>query len=160
METVAINDTEGDGKGPSSFQQPSLTNFQERINELRAEEMEIKAIDSSIVEGWLKIDAKPIKNALSATAAKWSATHTTYLKEYVESQLTELQDFISRVTTGLANEVDENDQAGLIAAMTYVRDVRISSDRIDGLFEPRAVLAGVGGGLRIKGRQGLVVGAS
>ena len=33
-------------------------------------------------------------------------------------------------------EVEENDSTKLIEAMTYVRDVRLSSDRIDAIFEP------------------------
>ena len=32
--------------------------------------------------------------------------------------------------------MEENDSSKLIEAMTYVRDVRVSSDRIDGLFDP------------------------
>ena len=34
------------------------------------------------------------------------------------------------------DEVDENDQDKLIVAMTYVRDVRVKTDRYDNLFQP------------------------
>jgi len=117
-------------------QQPSLKVFQERINELLHEEGEIKEIPNTITEGWLKIDAKPIKGSLSATAAKWSSTFTAYLKDYVEKELDQLQEFMLRVNTGLGAEVEENDQEKLIEAMTYVRDVRLSTDRYDNLFTP------------------------
>ena len=110
------------------------------INELRAEEEEIKAIDSTITEGWLKIDAKPIKNALTTSAAMWSATHTTYLKEHVENQLSTLSEFIERVASGLAGEVEENDQTQLIQAMTYVRDVRLRTAQYDNLLDRKSVV--------------------
>ena len=130
-------ETAGGGEeGAATFQQPSLETFRTRINELRDEEEEIKQIDSNITEGWLKIDAKPIKSALGTTSAKWSATHTAFLKQYVEGSLDELGEFIAKVTEGLKEEVEENDQEKLIEAMTHVRDVRLNTDRYDGLFGP------------------------
>jgi dynein heavy chain len=115
---------------------PDLPVFQAKISELRDEESEIKSFGASINEGWLKIDAKPIKQAVGKIASKWSATHTTWLTKYVDEEIATLQTFITSVQAGLGEEVEENDQAKLIEAMTYVRDVRLNSDRIDGMFEP------------------------
>ena len=125
-----------DGEGGETGLLPSLEAFDAKISSLREEEKEVKEIESTIIEGWLKIDAKPVKQALAISAAKWSEAHTTYLKQYVEDSLVDLESFIKRVNAGLAEEVGEDDSEKLIEAMTYVRDVRISSDRIDGLFEP------------------------
>ena len=40
------------------------------------------------------------------------------------------------MNAGLATEVEENDQEKLIEAMTFVRDVRLNTDRYDNLFQP------------------------
>ena len=133
METVKVAEEGGD---VSTFEQPSLSAFQQRINELKEVEVEIKEIDSTITEGWLKIDAKPVKTTLGKTASTWTTAHTTYLKTYIEDELSKLQSFIASVTEGLANEVEENDQEKLVEAMTFVRDVRLNTDRIDALFGP------------------------
>ena len=125
----------GEGE-ESAAKLPSLTAFEAKISALRDEELEVKEIDSTITEGWLRIDAKPVKQALAISAAKWSEAHTTYLKEYVLDTLNDLEAFIKRVNGGLSSEVGEDDSEKLIEAMTYVRDVRVSSDRIDGIFEP------------------------
>lgn len=134
MDPPVIAEGAEGAEGDKGF--PSLLNFQKRINELKDEEGEIKAIDGTVTEGWLKIDAKPVKTTLGKTAAQWSDAHTTYLKDYIDTELINLQEFITKVSTGLGTEVEENDQEKLIEAMTYVRDVRLSSDRIDSLFAP------------------------
>ena len=97
---------------------------------------EIKALPDQIFQGWLKIDAKPDQERAQHVAAKWARpTRTTSRSTSTTSSTT------SRVhrrasTRGLAIEVEENDSEQLIAAMTHVRDVRVTADRIDGLFEP------------------------
>ena len=121
---------------PDARGMPVLATFAERIGELKDEEAEIKELESVVTQGWLRIDAKPTKTALSTLAAKWSDAHTSYLATHVHRELDELQAFITSVKEGLAHEVEENDQPGLIAAMEHVRDVRVKQDRIDNLFEP------------------------
>ena len=128
-------DGEEEGGGGSKAL-PSLPGFDKRISELKDIALEIKEMESTISEGWLKIDAKPIKTALGKTAVQWVDSHTAYLRDYVDDTMSDLQGFISRVQAGLAEEVEENDSEKLIEAMTYVRDVRLASDRIDGIFEP------------------------
>ena len=122
---------------------PSLSQFQLKIQELRDEEADIKEITNIKTEGWLKIDAKPIKGTLGKIASQWSETHTSYLKDYVDKELSQLQEFIKGVSAGLASEVEENDQEKLIEAMTFVRDVRLSQDRIDNLFVPLKGIIGL-----------------
>ena len=127
---------EGEEASSSDKALPSLPGFDKRITELKDTALEIKEMENSTSEGWLKIDAKPIKTALGKTATQWTDSHTAYLRDYVDSTMSDLQGFISRVQAGLAEEVEEGDSEKLIEAMTYVRDVRLASDRIDGIFEP------------------------
>jgi len=115
---------------------PSLDLFRDRITELKEEEVVIKDLEGNIVEGWLKIDAKPTKTMLSNLSTKWSSAHTLYLKDHVHKELDDLQEFIAAVKAGLSSEVEENDGVGLINAMEHVRDVRVKQDRIDNIFEP------------------------
>jgi dynein heavy chain len=115
---------------------PSLEKFEARVNELRDEEAAIRAMDGTLTEGWLKIDAKPVRNVLSSIATKWVSAHTTYLKGHVESSLAGLQQFIADVQEGLSNEVEEGDSDALINAMRHVRNVKLKETFIDGSFGP------------------------
>ena len=60
----ADGEEEGDG---GSKALPSLPGYDKRISELKDIALEIKEMESTISEGWLKIDAKPIKTALGKT---------------------------------------------------------------------------------------------
>jgi len=51
--------------------------------------------------------------------------------------------FLTTVVSYFNIEVEENDQEKLIEAMTYVRDVRLSQDRIDNLFVPLKGIIGL-----------------
>ena len=93
----ATTEVEGDGEGTGM---PSLEKFEARIKELQSEEAAIRAMEGTLTEGWLKIDAKPVRTVLSTISSKWVSAHTTFLKEHVEKSLTSLQEFIDSVRSG------------------------------------------------------------
>ena len=96
----------------------------------------IKALPDQSFQGWLKVDSRPIKNALSTWAGKWAMAYMDYLQKYITTELDNLIEFIASVNRGLTIEVEENDTEQLIAAMTHVRNVRVNSEKIDKMFEP------------------------
>ena len=110
--------------------------FDERIAHYKDTVDKIKALPDQSFQGWLKVDSRPIKNALSTWAGKWAMAYMDYLQKYITTELDNLIEFIASVNRGLTIEVEENDTEQLIAAMTHVRNVRVNSEKIDKMFEP------------------------
>merc|ERR1719446_1943819 len=87
-------------------------------------------------KGWLRVDARPVKQALSTWVTKWMFAYTSYLQSSVQDGLAELRSFMQAITNGVARDVDPADEAALVQVMTYIRDVRLRTHSIDSMFEP------------------------
>ena len=121
---------------PAGPAEPALALFDKEILHFKELSLTISQLPTSAARGWLRIDAKPVRQALSTWVTKWSFAFTQYLLESVENALLELDSFMSTINAGLEAEVDADDEAGLVQAMTHIRDVRLRSDAIDAMFEP------------------------
>lgn len=89
-------------------EEPSLDRFKEEINKYKVIEKEIQALPTSAAIGWLRIDARPLKNSLATWASKWIYLYTHYLEENAINTITELYDFISDSNTQLDTKVNLN----------------------------------------------------
>ena len=116
--------------------EPALADFDEQIDLYRRQALDIGALSTSATRGWLKLDAKPVKQALSTWVTKWKFAYTQHLQTSVIDRLSELKAFMEATVGGLATEVEPDDVAALVQAMTFIRDVRVRTDTIDALFEP------------------------
>ena len=85
--------------------------------------------------GWLRINSQPIKTAMCSWAQKWIYQYTSFLREDVISRLSNLDEFMKIVMSGLDEEVDENKEA-LMRVMTHIRDVRKLTASTTEMFEP------------------------
>ena len=56
---------------------------------------EVSALPNSKSIGWLRVDAKPIKSALSTWVSKWSLKFTQYLLDRVTNKVAELLHFMN-----------------------------------------------------------------
>ncbi|KAA6419077.1 MAG: flagellar outer dynein arm heavy chain beta [Trebouxia sp. A1-2] len=142
---------------------PTLDRFEAEIAKYRAVQEEIQALPTSATIGYIKIDAKPIKQALTTWVTKWIYLFTHYLQIKVVSSMEELYKFMNqsnatldlKVGSELATEplpegeaVEGADSEALKAAqaeenrkslysiMSCMRDVRKRSDKTDNMFEP------------------------
>lgn len=59
---------------------PTLDRFEAEIAKYRAVQEEIQALPTSATIGYIKIDAKPIKQALTTWVTKWIYLFTHYLQ--------------------------------------------------------------------------------
>ena len=59
---------------------PTLDRFEAEIAKYRAVQEEIQALPTSATLGYIKIDAKPIKQALTTWVTKWIYLFTHYLQ--------------------------------------------------------------------------------
>ncbi len=64
---------------------PTLDRFEAEIAKYRAVQEEIQALPTSATIGYIKIDAKPIKQALTTWVTKWIYLFTHYLQIKVTS---------------------------------------------------------------------------
>ena len=108
--------------GASALRQGELTDIAEMNNSNNA--------------GWLRIDAKPVRQALSTWVTKWMFAYTQYLQTSVVTILDELQNFMRVNKEGLSKDVEPDDAEALLQAMTCIRDVRLRTEVIDKLDEP------------------------
>lgn len=71
---------EGKQLEDGSKEDPTLDRFEAEIAKYRAVQEEIQALPTSATIGYIKIDAKPIKQALSTWVTKWIYLFTHYLQ--------------------------------------------------------------------------------
>ena len=116
--------------------EPPLNMFDSEIGRYLKQAKSIAELPSITSKGWLKVDSKPVKQALATWVNKWQFRYTSYLQESVESTLTELVEFMVTTNEGLSKEVEPDDAEALLKAMTCIRDVRMRTDIVNGLFDP------------------------
>lgn len=137
--------------------EPSLEKFDEEVARYKAVQAEIKELPASKVIGWLKIDAKPLKQALATWVTKWIYLYTQHLSNRVVNSIQELYTFMGAADMTLDMQVkkeepeeveygeeqpeyqgpsDEVLQKALYSVMGCMRDVRKRTDRTDAMFKP------------------------
>mmetsp|Transcript_25005 Transcript_25005/g.85566 ORF Transcript_25005/g.85566 Transcript_25005/m.85566 type:complete len:4525 (+) Transcript_25005:136-13710(+) len=132
---------------------PPLEKFEAEIEKYKAVQKEIASLESTLSIGWLRIDAKPLKQALSTWAKKWSHKYTHYLSNKVTDSMDELYTFIAHANTVLnkdptaagegggpdvlAGEAIQGEQRDVLYEVMGVnRDMRKREANTDAMFEP------------------------
>ena len=72
---------------------PPLDLFDAEIAKYKGVQEEIQSLPTTHVVGWIKIDAKPIKQALATWVTKWIFLFTQYLSNKVTNSMEELYSF-------------------------------------------------------------------
>ena len=115
---------------------PSLAQFDAEIAKYKAIADEVAELPNSVQIQWLKIDAKPIKQAIGNAVQKWRYRFTEYLNSKLESKIIGLLKFVDVAAVELEKEVPEGDNDALIASMGWLRDVRGRTEETDAMFQP------------------------
>ena len=115
---------------------PPLAKFDEQILKYKALEEEVRELPATKTIGWIKIDAKPIKQALGSWVSKWTYQYQQYLLEKVNNNVTELDKFVRNTDVALDTEVSDTDRSTMLAVMGYLRDVRKREAMTDAMFDP------------------------
>ena len=114
-----------------------LEKFEAEIRKFEGIHKTIMAIDPDVIlQGWFRIDAKPLKQSLNVVVRKWSYTLTKHLSDDVVSSLYELNRFVKMNKKGLIGKIEEGDYAALVGAMGLLHAIKLRSTAIDSLFEP------------------------
>eukprot|EP00227_Mantoniella_beaufortii_P011774 CAMPEP_0197579874 /NCGR_PEP_ID=MMETSP1326-20131121/3768_1 /TAXON_ID=1155430 /ORGANISM="Genus nov. species nov., Strain RCC2288" /LENGTH=4505 /DNA_ID=CAMNT_0043143449 /DNA_START=243 /DNA_END=13760 /DNA_ORIENTATION=+ len=140
LQTALLEFVEANGKDGD---EPELALFDKEIARYKAVQEEIQALSTTSVIGWIKIDAKPIKQALSTWVTKWVFLYTQYLGTKVNHSMEELYEFMNKGSLCLEKDPTTEDavedserQAMLYEVMALMRDVRKRQEKTDAMFEP------------------------
>ncbi len=155
---------QGSTLSDGSKDDPALAKFEEQITKYKAVASEIANLPATQTIVWVKINAKPLRTALSTWASKWVYLFTHYLQEKVVNSISELYAFMDKSNTTLdlkvlgevSDEVEQELAHGgdeevtaeqkekenaekrkaLYDIMSCMRDIRKRTERTDMMFEP------------------------
>ena len=96
--------------------------FDKKIMHYKEQSVAIAGLPGQTSKGWLRVDAKPVRQALSTWVTKWMFAYTQYLQHSVQDSLSELMNFMATINEGVEKEVDSEDEAALVEAMTHIRN--------------------------------------
>eukprot|EP00955_Chlamydomonas_euryale_P098700 365162-Chlamydomonas_euryale.AAC.24 len=155
-------DAEGQTLPSGGRDDPPLSKFEEQIAKYKALATDVQSLPSVASVGWVKVNAKPLRTALSTWASKWTNLFTQYLQEKVVNSMSDLYAFMDEANLILdrkvLGEVDESEadhdgeaeersleqreaenvqkKKALYDIMTCMRDIRRREERTDNMFEP------------------------
>ena len=120
---------------------PSLDAFDAEISRYKNTQSEVAALHTGVVIGWLRIDARPVKQALSTWVTKWVHLYTHYLFDKVVTSMSEMYDFIGKSAKSLEKDPATEQEAAekqttLYEVMGTMRDIRKRTDRYEASFDP------------------------
>jgi dynein heavy chain len=82
------------GTKTNEREEPELALFDKEIQRYKNVQQEISDLPASTIIGWLKIDAKPIKQSLANWVTKWIFLFTEHLVNRVRGSMAELYSFM------------------------------------------------------------------
>ena len=115
---------------------PTLKQFDDEIQKYKAIQDEVATLPSHHSILWLKVDAKPIKSAISNWVSRWTYKYTEFLQNDVITKVDDLLSFVKNALRIMAKEVPEGDFDVLIEVMGCLRDVRARTEATDAMFDP------------------------
>lgn len=116
---------------------PTIPAFKKQIDYYEELYKKVEKIDTEkIINRWLRIDIKPLRQAILNTVCKWSNMFKQHLVERVKNSIEELEEFIKNAIAGMQVTLDEDDYEGLLKVMGFLFQVKERQDATDVMFEP------------------------
>lgn len=116
---------------------PLIKQFKEQIDFYEDLYKKLESLDTeTIVHKWLRVDVKPLRQAILNTVCKWGNLFKQHLVERVLNSIEELETFIVEAIEVMQVELREDDYDGLIHVMSYLQKVKDRQDQTDIMFEP------------------------
>jgi dynein heavy chain len=117
-------------------QEPTCAAFEGQLANYEMLQEKVSALPVSATFGWLKVDAKPAKQALSTWLTKWVFAYTQHLQDTIHDCLKGLSGFMGAVSAGLACDLDGLDLDQLTVAMTHIQSVHANDAAVSETIEP------------------------
>lgn len=113
-----------------------LNKFEEKILFYKELQVEIAEKATPVEIGWLKVNAQPIKQALTTWVTRWIHTYTSFLYNDVTRKLNQLESMMNDVSAGLQQEVVAGDSDALKKVLGFIHQVRSSEKSVKMMFQP------------------------
>lgn len=117
---------------------PTTAQFKEQIDYYDNLYKKVEEIppETLLMDGWLKIDLKPLRQAILNTICKWSNLFKQHLYNKVINSLEDLENFIREALAAMQTPLTEDDYDGLLKVMGYLFKVKERQVETDAMFEP------------------------
>eukprot|EP00904_Undaria_pinnatifida_P003150 jgi/Undpi1/12836/HiC_scaffold_7.g02503.m1 len=127
---------EEEAHGSQALRMLDLAKFDEKIHLYLRVQSEVASLRHCQDVGFVRVNAQPMKQAISTWATKWIYLFAQSLQDHVSSSLERMHSFISYTQKGLDTPLSAEDKDGIMATMTHIRDVRKKAPMVTGLFGP------------------------
>lgn len=117
---------------------PSVQQFKEQIDFYDDMYKKVEAMNNEkILDGdWMRIDVRPLKQAILNTICKWGNLFKQHLYDRVINSLNELDSFIVEAIQAMQVTLAEDDYDGLLKVMGYLFKVKERQVETDNMFQP------------------------
>lgn len=116
---------------------PTIEQYKEQIDFYEDLYKKLETIETEmILEGWLRVDVKPLRQAVLNSVCKWGNLFKQHLYNHVLDSLNELEIFIQESIAVMEKPLSEDDYDGLLKVMGYLFKVKERQVATDGMFEP------------------------
>ncbi|CAM9099296.1 unnamed protein product [Ectocarpus fasciculatus] len=114
----------------------NLAKFDEKIHLYLGVQSEVASLKHNQDVGFVRVNAQPMKQAISTWVTKWIYLFAQSLQDHVSSSLERMYSFIAYTQKGLETPLSAEDKDGIMSTMTHIRDVRKKAPMVTGLFGP------------------------
>ncbi|XP_031327312.1 dynein beta chain, ciliary-like [Photinus pyralis] len=116
---------------------PIVSQFKEQIDFFEEMYKTVEQLETEkIILGWLRIDARPIRQAILNTVGKWGNMFKQHLYDHVINSISELENFIQEAIAGMQVQLTEDDYEGLLKVMAFLVKIRDMQAATDVMFGP------------------------
>lgn len=116
---------------------PQISQFKEQIDLYEELYKKVELIETvKIIHGWLRVDVRPLRQAILNTVCKWGNLFKQHLFNHVINSITELENFIEEAIHGMQTPLSEDDYPTLLKIMGYLVKVRDRQLATDVMFDP------------------------
>lgn len=118
---------------------PTISQFKEQIDLYENVYKKVETLETyNIISYWLRVDVKPLRQAILNTVCKWGNMFKQHLVDRVTNSINELEEFIDDAIKGMqaAATLTEDDYEGLLKVMGYLMRVKDRQQATDDMFDP------------------------
>lgn len=117
---------------------PTTEQFKEQIDFYEDLYKTLENIETEMIleGGWLRVDVRPLRQAVLNNVCKWGNLFKQHLYNHVINSLDELEAFIIESISVMEKPLAEDDYDGLLKVMGYLFKVKERQVATDNMFEP------------------------
>jgi dynein heavy chain len=105
-----------------------LRMFEAALHKIGISENRVRELSNFAQFSWLRVDCKPMKQALYTLISKWSFCYTEYLSNKLHIELQELMAFVRTTSSSLTRVIDGDHSVSLDQIVSHISNVLENKD--------------------------------